>query len=151
MPRTPGAKELIPTTRARICELHSIGWSYKKIHQRYSEYSYSTIRNTIKKEAARRDQLSQPRSGAKKKLSLQQEADLIRKTEEDNYIKIRELHEAVQNCASRTTVRRLFRDLHKKKWRQRERPELLPIHAEKRLNWARKYADFTPADWRRVI
>lgn len=151
MPRTSGAKELTLTTRARICELYSIGWGYKKIHNRYPDISYSTIRNTIKKEISRNDQRSCYRSGQPKKLSPQQEADLLRKIEEDNHIKMRELHESVQTCASVTTVRRLFRDIHKKKWRQRERPELQPIHAEKRLEWARRYSSFTPTDWRRVI
>lgn len=75
---------------------------------------------------------------------------MIRKTEGDNH-KIQELHETVQCYASRTTVQRLFRDLHKRKWRQRERPELLSIHAGKRLDWAREYAHFTATDWGRII
>ena len=95
MPRTPGSKELTPTTRARICELHSIGWSYKKIHDRYPNVSYSTIRYTVKKEASRKDQLSNYRSRQPKKLSPEQQAELIRKTEEENHIKMRELHEAI--------------------------------------------------------
>lgn len=134
MPRTPGAREIPPTVRARICELHSIGWSYKKIHERFPFISYSSVRYTVKKEASRRDQRSQYRSGQPKKLSPEQERELIQKTQQDEHIKMRELHEAVQECASRTTVRSLFRNIHKRKWRQRERPEIQPIHAEKRLD-----------------
>lgn len=151
MPRTPGAREIPPITRARICELHSIGWTYKQIHDRYPDFHYTTNRNTIKKEALRHNQQSIHRPGRQKKLSPQQEADLKRRTEENTHIKMHELLEDVQNSASKRTVRRLFQNMHKKKWIQRDRPELQPYHAEKRLEWARKYAHFTPMDWRRVI
>ena len=33
---------------------------------------------------------------------------------------------------------------------QRQRPELQPHYAEKRLQWAQMYAHFTPDDWRDV-
>lgn len=140
-----------PTVRARICELHSIGWSYKKIHDRFPFISYSTVRYTIKKETSRSDQRSQYRSGQPKKLSLEQERDLIQKAQEDEHIEMRGLHEAVQQHTSKSTVRGLFRNIHKRKWRQRQRPEIQPIHAEKRLNWARRYEYLSPEDWRRVI
>ena len=131
MPRTPRSKELDPTTRARICELHSIGWGYKRIHSKYSFVSLSTIRNTIKSESSRSNQRSLSRSGAPKKLSPHQEAELI-KVEEDEHIKMRELQNAV-NSVSKSTVKRLFRNIHKHKWIQCKLPELQPIHAEKRL------------------
>ena len=35
MARTPGAKEHDPTVWARICELHSFGWGYKRIHKQH--------------------------------------------------------------------------------------------------------------------
>lgn len=45
---TPTRRELIPQMRSRICELHSIGWGYKKIHSKHLGVPISTIRDTIK-------------------------------------------------------------------------------------------------------
>ena len=64
---------------------------------------------------------------------------------------MRELQSAVNNSVSKSTVQRLFQNLHKRKWMQRKWPELQAIHAEKRLQWAHEYAHYTPMDWRRVI
>ena len=62
-----------------------------------------------------------------------------------------ELPNAVNTSVSKSTVQRLFRNIHKHKWMQRKLPELQPIHAGKRLEWAQEYALYTPMDWRRVI
>jgi transposase len=61
------SKELTPAIRERICELHAIGWGYKRIHTRYPDIALSTIRYTVKKEKERRDGVSKPRSGRPKK------------------------------------------------------------------------------------
>ena len=151
MPKTQGAKELDPTLRARICELHSIGWGYKRIHKKHPDISLYCIRYTIQQEDKRNNQRSCPRSGQPKKLSIEQEAFLKQKIEEDAHIKMRELQATVDNSVSKTTIRRLFRNIHRKKWLQLDRPALEPHHAEQRLQWAQKYADFTPADWRRIL
>ncbi|EEA20030.1 hypothetical protein EYB25_007561 [Talaromyces marneffei] len=44
---------------------------------------------------------------------------------------------------SKTTIRRVFHNLYMRKWLQRDRPEILPQNAEKRLQWAQRYAHFT--------
>ncbi|KAJ5493973.1 hypothetical protein N7463_010060 [Penicillium fimorum] len=63
------SKDLTPAIRERICELHSIGWGYKRIHTRYPAIPLSTIRYTVKKESERREGVSKPRSGRPKKLT----------------------------------------------------------------------------------
>jgi hypothetical protein len=63
------SNELTPALRERICELHAIGWGYRRIHQRYPWIPLSTIRYTIKKEHERREGVSKPRSGRPKKLT----------------------------------------------------------------------------------
>ena len=151
MPKTRGAKELDPTLRARICELHSIGWGYKRIHKKHPDISLYCIRYTIQQEDKRNNQRSCPRSGQPKKLSIEQEAFLKQKVEEDAHIKMRELQATVNYSVSKTTIRRLFRNIHRKKWLQLDRPALKPHHTEQRLQWAQKYADFTPANWRRIL
>jgi hypothetical protein len=63
------SKELTPTIRERICELHAIGWGYKRIYGRYPYIPLSIIRYTVTKEKERRDGVSKPRSGRPKKLN----------------------------------------------------------------------------------
>ena len=69
-----------------------------------SHLSPIQVSYTIKKEDSRSDQHSQHQSGQPKKLSPEQEHDLIQKTQEDKHIKMQELHEAVQQHASKSTV-----------------------------------------------
>ena len=104
MPRPRGAREYDPTVHARICELHSIGWGYKRIHKKHPHISLSTIRYTIKRESERSNQQSLHRSGQPKKLSSEQEEELKKKVEEDKHIKLRELQDAVDNSVSKHTV-----------------------------------------------
>lgn len=61
-----------------------------------------------------------PRSGQPKKLSPEQEEVLKKKVEEDKHIRLRELQDAVDNSISKRTVQRLFRNIHLRKWRQRQ-------------------------------
>jgi transposase len=144
------SKELTPTIRARICELHDIGWGYKRIHTRYPQIPLSTIQYTIKKENQRNDQQSLPRSGRPKALTSEQQNYLLDLATKDPHIKMRELQIAVDTSPSKSTVRRLFRNLHMRKWKQRNRPEIKEENAIKRLQWAQTYAHYTPDDWRRV-
>ena len=44
MQRPEGARKYVPTVRATICELYSIGWGYKRIRKKHSHISLSTIR-----------------------------------------------------------------------------------------------------------
>ncbi|KAL6868527.1 hypothetical protein J3F83DRAFT_699174 [Trichoderma novae-zelandiae] len=74
MPRR--GPELSPTLRARICELSSIGYGYKRIHKIHPEVALSTIKYTIAKEAVRDDNHSLPRPGVPRKLTEEQR-DLI--------------------------------------------------------------------------
>ena len=39
-----GSSKICPNGSARICELHSIGWGYKRIRKKHSHISLSTIR-----------------------------------------------------------------------------------------------------------
>ena len=61
--------ELTPALRERICELHAIGWGYKRIHSQYPYIPRSTILYTIKKESERRGGLSKQRTRRPHKLS----------------------------------------------------------------------------------
>ncbi|CBF80063.1 uncharacterized protein ANIA_07765 [Aspergillus nidulans FGSC A4] len=108
-------KELTPDIRARLCELKAIGWKVTKIHKRYPDIPYSTIRSTIMRENARKNQQSCPRSGRPKKISPEEQQQLLGLVETDQHIKMRELSEAVQSGPSVRTVQRLLSTLQKKK------------------------------------
>lgn len=77
------SKELTPAIRERICELHAIGWGYKRIHTRYPDIALSTIRYTVKKEKERRDGVSKPRSGRPKKLTEADKDRILNATHKD--------------------------------------------------------------------
>lgn len=49
------------------------------------------------------------------------------------------------------SIQRLLHLEGMRKWRQRQRPYLEPEHAMQRLCWARRYENFTPEDWARVL
>lgn len=68
-PQGRRGKELTPEMRARICELRSIGWSYRKIQARHCTIPLSTIVSTCKREHDRVGQKSKPRSGAPRKIA----------------------------------------------------------------------------------
>ena len=102
-------KEMAPTMRARICELNSIGWGYRKIHKKYPEIPVSTIRYTITSQNDRDDHVSKPRSGRPPVLTPEQKEHLCKLVAEDPNIKLPELQAAIGSTPSRGTVRRLLR------------------------------------------
>lgn len=137
--------------RSRICELSSLGYSLRRIHAIHREIPLSTIRYTVKKEHTRLKNQSLPRSGTPHKLSDEQRDHLYDLTANQNpRIKYRELAKEVDNCASRSTLYRLFREMHKKKWLQKVRPEIQPHHAAQRLAWANRYAQYGPDQWSHI-
>jgi transposase len=71
------SKKLTPALRGRICELHDIGWGYRRIHRRCPWISLSTIAYTIKKEPERKLGISKPRSGRRKKLTEDDKARIL--------------------------------------------------------------------------
>jgi transposase len=147
----PSRKELSPQTRSRICELHSIGYGAKRIHNIHWEISLSTIKYTIKKESVRVNNQSLPRSGTPRKLSEEEKDHLYDHAIHKNpHIKIRELVNEIDHDISKDTIRRAFREMHKKKWLQKVGPEIHPHHAAQRLAWANRYAHFTPDNWKQV-
>ncbi|EAA61553.1 hypothetical protein AN7765.2 [Aspergillus nidulans FGSC A4] len=132
-------KELTPDIRARLCELKAIGWKVTKIHKRYPDIPYSTIRSTIMRENARKNQQSCPRSGRPKKISPEEQQQLLGLVETDQHIKMRELSEAVQSGPSVRTVQRLLSTLQKKKQSNVRAKQVL--NAEKEAKMARNMRD----------
>ena len=145
-------RELDPCMRARICELHTEAhWGYKRIHTAHPDIAISTIRNTIKMEQERINQRSKPRSGPLEKLTVEDKQKLIDLTIQYPHIGYMALQNAVDNRVTIRTIQRMFQKIYKRKRKQRKRPEILPLNAQKRLAWALKYELYTPREWRRIL
>ena len=69
MPRRKGSKDLTVQMRARLCELHSIGWGARRIHAKHPEIPISTISYTLKMERVRDDNQSLTRTARTRKLT----------------------------------------------------------------------------------
>lgn len=147
----PRGRELSIQMRSRICELHSIGYSTHKIHRAHPNIPLSTIKYTVKMERERDENRSLPRSGCPRKLTEDDRDNLYDiAIHQDPHIKMDDLMKNVDDV-SKVTVRRLFREMHQKKWLQKSRPAIKPEHAAQRLAWANSYAHFTEEDWARVV
>jgi transposase len=110
MPRR--GKELSPTLRSRICELHSVGYGYKRIHQIHPEVPVSTIRYTIKKEADRHDNKSMSRPGQPKKLSEEQRKQIYETVTSSNpNISNSELLASVGNAVKLRSLQYVLREM----------------------------------------
>lgn len=129
----PPRKELTPEIRARLCEFKSIGWTFTMIYKRYPHIPYPTIQTTIKRESTRKQQHSAPRSRRPKRITPEEQQQLLDLVEQDQHIEIHELSTAVQSSPSIRTVQRLFRTLHMQKWKQCKRPEITSQNAEKKI------------------
>ena len=154
MPRQQ-RKQLSPQLRARICELRYSGMSYGKIAVQVSRLgvvvSRSTVQTTCRREIERDDNVTKPRSGRPRVISEEERDIMYDIVEHDNpYIKWRDLTRVCETAHERS-VRRLFADINRRKWRCHKRPILLLEHAAARLIWAKAYKHFQPKDWRRVV
>ena len=145
------SSELTPAIRERICELHAIGWGYKRIHTRYPQIPLSTIRYTIKKEPERTAGVSKPRSGRPTILNSTEKVRLFEVIIENPKITYEDLLAEVSYKVKKESIRRLLNTEHHRKWRCMWRPDLNEEKAIKRLRWARRYEHFTPEDWARVF
>jgi hypothetical protein len=110
--------DLKPELRARISELRSIQWSYKRIHAKYPEVSLSAIIKACQREATRNDNsLTTPRTGVPRKLSpidRDHVYDII--SFHNPHIKNRDLLLEVDSKVKIRTIQKLYRELGRKKW-----------------------------------
>ena len=143
-------KELDPQTRSRICELYSIGWGPTKIYRKHPEIPLSTIKTTIRRESIRVNNTTRARSGRPRKLTEQQRDHIYDLVHSEPHIQYKDLLSEVDFVVKRRSIQRLLNEMGCRKWKQLNRPEILPIHAAKRLAWARRYQYYTPEDWARV-
>lgn len=99
-----GSKELTPQICLWICELKSIGWGAKRIHNKHPEILLSTIKSTIQLEAIPNDNKTCSRSGRPHKISEEQRDLIYGLTESDPHIKIRDLADAVDEVVKKQSI-----------------------------------------------
>lgn len=144
-------KELTPQLRSRICELRSLGFSHARIHKLHPEVPLGTIKTTLRREATRVDNQSNKRSGAPRRLTEEQRDQIYDTvTHEDPHISHRDLLASVSHVVKERSIRRLLRELGRRKWRQLKRPQLTEEQAAARLAWAKRYEHYTEEDWKRL-
>ena len=121
MPRP--RKELDPQMRSRICELYSVGFGPKKIHDKYRDIPYNTIRSTINREQQRQNNQSRPRSGRPRQLTEEQRDHLFELSVTDPHLKYSDLLNEVDHAVKKRSLQRLFSEMGRRKWNQQKRPE----------------------------
>lgn len=107
-PAMARVSELTPAIRERICELHAIGWGYKRIHRRYPSIPLSTIRYTIKKEHERHDGVSKPRSGRPKKITEAEKDAILDVIHGNTKTQYKDLLAKVDYKVKRRSIQRLL-------------------------------------------
>jgi transposase len=153
IPTMPRGPELSVETRARILELHDIGWSQVKIAAQHSILRL-TVRYTIMKARERaskgQGQASLPRQGAPRVIT-EDERDMVMEASTQNpYITHEELQKEIAPHSSVRTIQRLCYEMDRRKWMCLHWPALIEEHAATRLQWAQRYSHFTYLNWRRV-
>lgn len=109
MPR----KELDPQTRSRLCELRSIGWSYRKIHSRYPHIPLSTIKTTVYREHTRDNNTTRSRTGHPRRLTEEHRDRLWEIVESNPHIKMDDILEEMGHIVKKRTVQNALKEMGK--------------------------------------
>ncbi|KAL6412216.1 transposase [Ilyonectria robusta] len=107
----PRGHELTPQLRSRICELRTQGFSHAKIKKAHPEIPLGTIKSTLRREAHRVDNQTNPRSGRPRAVT-DETRDLINAVKKTNpNIKHRELLDLIGNVCKKRTLQMILREM----------------------------------------
>jgi hypothetical protein len=143
---TPRKGHLTEFERGRIIGMHD-GGAKKAVIQRFYSHSYSTVRDTIEKEASRHDGHSLPHIGRPKSYSPAEERLVlrhVRKFPKDTY------KEVIKACAvtfKKDTVKKILKEHEIKNWKCKRRPFLTQKNANKRLAWCLAHRHLNAEEW----
>jgi transposase len=148
-PRGPN-QEFSPHKRTRIVVGWSLGLSPQYLHAKEG-VATGSIHGIVTRYRVQKSGRSLPRSGRPRILTESHIQRVLRLIDQDPFISAKEIHEKVRlPCSERTILRELIR-LGIQHYKAIRRPKLTEEHAEKRLQFARKYVDKPLAWWKRVI
>ena len=143
-------KQIPKSTRIRVQELLEEGLSSREIASRVSINSRTVDR--IRKTTT--PSTPMPSSGRKPKLSPQNKQLLLRMTHTGDGENASELAKRLREASgdvSHDTIRYTLKKAGLRAVRKPRKPRLTKVHKEARLNFAKKYKDWTDADWEHVI
>ena len=114
---------------------------------RFYDIPRSTIQYTLTQESKRQKQESLPRLGQPRKLTEDDRDNIYGIMQETPSFSTEKLLAEVDFKVHRQSIWRLTHQMGLRKWRKMHRPALKPIHAEKRLRWARRWQYLEPSGW----
>jgi hypothetical protein len=127
-----------------------MGCEQKEIARKFAR-PQSTISTTIFRNENRENQKSLPRKGRPRLLTSRDERSILRYARSAPKISYRQIKKAVGIQCCNKTLQRLLARHNIVNWRAKKRPLLTEEHAQKRLQWANKYKDWTREDWAKVV
>ena len=115
----PPRRELSAQLRSQICELHSYGISYRRIHNIHREILLGTIKTTCLRERKRENNLSYSRSGRPRVISASQRDEIYDIIIYKNpYINNAELaYDILGDASKKHAIRALYKEMNRRKWR----------------------------------
>jgi transposase len=154
-PKKHNYHRLTPTERARIKGQHEAGCSINKLIKKW-KVSKNTVRSIVRNRENDDDFKDKPRSGRPPKTSPRENRTMKFKSLKDRFLTakamaLKENPNFVKNQVSVTVVKQRLRDAGLLGRVARKKPLLRTYNINYRLQWARKYCDWTLKDWKRVI
>lgn len=140
--------------RIKIITLREEGYSIRQISKKL-KFSVSGVAKTIHRYRDTGSYDDRPRSGAPRKTSQREEKFLEVISKRNRFKTVRdltaELNTSRETPVSESTVRRRLAAKNLKGYIAAKKPLLRAINKKKRLQWAKKYQDWTEKDWEKVL
>lgn len=143
-------KELTPTQRARISAYRDVGLTHQQIGAKIFR-APTTIASTLRQNPQRIDFQSLERSGRPPALTRHQKRLILRIIRKNPTITYAALKLEADVTVHRNTLYHLFKEEGITNWLAKKRPLLTPEVVVKRLQWCKKYKDWTWTEWSKII
>lgn len=134
------SEPLSPEARAAICSSVTAGQSPTAVARLFG-ISRTTVYNTFNRFRERSDFRSRPRTGRPRSLSTREERYLVRITRRFPTVSWKALVLLDDARVSLSTIKRILRRRHIRKWISKHRPKLTATCARKRLAFCRYWLE----------
>ena len=151
----PKVRELSEFTKGNIEALHTEGVSNREIARRLG-ISEGSIRFNLQKLRLRGSMSNRRRSGRPRRTTEREDRLLIRSSLANRFHTARDLRANFNQLTGKTlslsTIKsRLYKGGNLRGCVAKKKPKLQPRHIAARLQFARQYVDWTPAQWAQVL
>jgi transposase len=139
------------TTKARIFQAFSDGWSYKQLREKF-EVGDATIARIVKRFQEAQTFERRQGSGRPKKTTPRADRLIANCVKKDPFITKNQIKEEVELAISTKTIgRRIYELLGYKSYWAARKPLLTPRQVKRRLAWCMEHKSWTVDQWRKVI